>query len=373
MKIGFDAKRAFNNAAGLGNFSRNTINALYSEYPNDKYYLFNPGSKKQLFINPEKTIVVKPEGLVWKNLKKAWRTYHITKLASSIELDIYHGLSHELPAGIENTDIKTVVTMHDLIFLRYPEYFKRADRIIYERKFRHACRIADQIHAISNQTKDDLVNYLDVNEKKIKVIYQSINPIFNVSSDSELRKIIASKYNLPEKFILTVGTVEARKNLLRLLQGMGLANIEIPLVVVGKPTEYQNIAQKFIFSETKKLNVIFLKDVQDDELAELYRMAEIMIYPSVFEGFGLPVAEAQASGCPVITSNRSSMPEAGGDAAIYVNPENPFEIGNAIETLLNDKIIRQSMIEKGIVNSQRFTMKIMANELKLMYNNLING
>jgi glycosyltransferase involved in cell wall biosynthesis len=315
---------------------------------------------------------VQPGSFWWKVLKSSWRTFHISKLIKKHDLDIYHGLSHELPAGIEESGIKSVVTIHDLIYLRYPEFFKSIDRGIYDRKFRYSCKVANRIHAISEQTKRDLMHYFQVPEEKIEVIYQSINPLFFQESTRAQQYNIRRKYQLPEKFILTVGTVEPRKNLLSLLEGMVQSKTYIPLVVVGKLTDYQQKIQKFIEADLNRLQIFFLSRIQDDELYVLYQMAEIMVYPSLFEGFGLPVAEANASGCPVITSNTSSLPEAGGSAALYINPENPEEIGNTIKTLLADQSLRDSLIERGRVNAQRFTGENFAKQLKHLYNTVLN-
>lgn len=372
MKIGFDAKRAYNNAAGLGNFSRNCMTALSAQFPDDRFFLFHPGNRTPLYAPQGNCTEIKPEKFWWKNLNNAWRSFQITKLAKKLELDIYHGLSHELPVGIEKTGIKSVVTIHDLIYLRYSEFFRRIDRNIYDRKFRHACRVADRIHAISEQTKRDLVTYFSVPEEKIQVVYQSVNPLFFQQADAETKLQFRKKKQLPAKFILTVGTVEPRKNLLALLGGMVSSGINIPLVVVGKPTKYQQKAEAFISANKESLQVIFLTGIQNHELALLYQLAEVMIYPSLFEGFGLPVAEAQASGCPVITSNTSSLPEAGGDAAIYISPENPEEIGKAIDSLLNDKNLREILIINGKRNAQRFLPEILASQLKELYNSLLN-
>jgi glycosyltransferase involved in cell wall biosynthesis len=372
MRIGFDAKRAFNNVAGLGNFSRNSISALVGQYPDNQYFLFNPGNRKPLFIAPESSIELKPENFWWKNLKFIWRSIQISKLAKEVKLDVYHGLSHELPVGIEKAGAKLVVTMHDLIYLRYPEYYKKIDRKIYDQKFRHACRKADRIHAISEQTKRDLVSYFAVPEEKITVIYQSINPIFYKRAEKIQKEQLRKKYQIPRKFVLSVGTVEPRKNLLGLLEGMTWSKTYIPVVVIGKLTDYHHKVQKFIEADLNRLQVHFLPRIQDEELAVLYQMAEILVYPSMFEGFGLPVAEAQASGCPVITSNISSMPEAGGDAALYVDPEKPEEIGKTLKTVLADQALRKSLIEKGKVNAQRFTPSNFAIQIKGLYNSILN-
>lgn len=370
MRIGFDAKRAFNNAAGLGNFSRNSIRALSRQYPNDRYFLFHPGNSNPLFKAPVNSSEIKPRSILWRTLKFGWRSFRVGGLAKKLDLDIYHGLSHELPIWIEKSNIKTVVTIHDLIYLRYPEYYHRIDRKIYDQKFRRACKVATCIHAISEQTKQDLMTYFFIPEGKIRVIYQSINPVFFERIDDEKKLELRKKYQLPAKFILSVGTVEPRKNLLGLLEGMVQSKAYVPLVVVGKLTDYQLKVQKFIEADLNRLEVFFLSRIPDDELAVIYQMAEVMVYPSFFEGFGLPVAEAQASGCPVITSHASSLPEVGGEAALYINPLRPEAIGNALTTILSDATLRESLVSKGLINAQRYTPANFARQLKHLYNTI---
>lgn len=373
MKIGFDAKRAFNNVAGLGNFSRNSINALARQYPDDRQFLFHPGNRNPLYSATGNSIEIKPEQFWWKAMKDVWRSYQISKRVKELQLDIYHGLSHELPIGIEETGVKTLVTIHDLIFIRYPHYYQRIDRKIYDRKFRHACRVADHIHSISEQTKIDLITFFEVPEDKITVIYQSVNPVFFDRANKTIRQELRKKYQIPKKFILSVGTVEPRKNLLGLLEGMVASKVYVPLVVVGKITDYHHKVQKFIEADLNRLQVYFLSRINDEELAVIYQMADVMIYPSHFEGFGLPVAEAQASGCPVITSNTSSLPEAGGEAAIYINPENSEEIGKALKTLLSDLPLRKKLIAEGVNNAKRFAPDHFAIQIKQLYNNLLDA
>ena len=372
MKIGFDAKRAFNNTAGLGNFSRNTIAALACQYPDDRFFLFNPSQNKTLFIAPENSLELNPDGFWWKLFPNLWRSFRIGNKSVELNLDIYHGLSHELPLGIEYTGIKTLVTIHDLVYIRYPEYFKKVDRVIYNKKFRNACRIATCIHAISEQTKFDLNFFFDVPDKKIVVIYQAINPLFFSEITDAHRLAVLGKYQFREPFLLTVGTIEPRKNLMGLLKGMLSAKIHLPLVVVGKPTDYMQEIQQLIDLHATELKVFFLSSVDDADLHVLYQSAAVMIYPSVFEGFGLPVAEAQASGCPVITSKISSLPEAGGDAALYIDPRLPEGIGIAIKGVLNKPNLRNSLIVKGRVNAKRFTPENYARQMKQLYNSILN-
>ena len=366
MKIGFDAKRAFLNAAGLGNYSRNTICAVSNFSPENDYFLFTPQVITSRFESPENSTIIMPNSFWWRALKPFWRTYKISELAKKAELDIYHGLSHELPIGIEKSGIKSVVTIHDLIFMRFPELYKSADRKIYLRKIKHAVQVADQIIAISEQSKNDLVDFFNLKPEKIEVVYQSINPIYFEKATSEELKDVQKKYSLPSEFMLTVGTIEARKNLKSILKAMELIKEQLPIVIVGKKTKYLQTIQPLIHQFKNK--IIFLHEVNDQDLSRIYQLSRLMIYPSVFEGFGLPVAEAQACGCPVITSNISSMPEAGGDGAHYIHPQNHMEIGEAIDRLLQDESYRKDLISKGNANAQRFAPETYARQLITIYN-----
>ncbi|MGQ7871196.1 glycosyltransferase family 4 protein [Sunxiuqinia sp. sy24] len=368
LNIGFDAKRAFLNDAGLGHFSRNTILSLSGFYPENNYFLFTPSEEPDRFLAPENSTIIHPTNAWWRMVKPWWRTYKITSLAQAAELDIYHGLSNELPHGIEQTDIKRVVTIHDLIFMRFPEFYKTADRKIYLRKVKHACQAADKIIAISEQTKQDLIQFIGANPAKIKVIYQAINPIYFKKASAEDLQDTQKRLALPPHFMLTVGTLEARKNLGSILKAIDKLKSNTPLVVIGKKTNYLHHLKPLIQKLGDQL--IFLHEVDDADLSRLYQLAKLTIYPSVFEGFGLPIAEAQACGCPVITSNISSMPEAGGDGAHYIQPKKPKEISQAIQQISEDVNYRDILILKGQLNAERFTTKAYAQQLMTLYNKL---
>ena len=369
LRIGFDAKRAFLNAAGLGNYSRNTINSVSQFHSENEYILFTPQLSPDRFQSPQNSVEIMPHSFWWRALKPFWRTYKISELAQKAELDIYHGLSHELPIGINKTGIKSIVTIHDLIFMRFPELYNSADRKIYLRKIKHACQASDKIVAISKQSKDDIIDFFNVKPQKIDVIYQAINPIFFEQATAEELEQTKKKYGLPDNFLLSVGTIEARKNLQNILKAMELLpQLKMPLVVVGKKTRYMEKIQPLI--DKLGSRIIFLHQVNNLDLSRIYQAGKLLLYPSVFEGFGLPVVEAQACGCPVITSNVSSMPEAGGSGAHYVRPQNYNEIKAAIEQILQDKKYRESLIEQGKANAQRFTPEIYANHLMKLYKKL---
>ena len=191
MIIGFEAKRVFQNASGLGNYSRNTINLLAKFYPENKYKLFAP-KLTSLYSLPEQAEVILPQSVIFKFLRSYWRLNVVSKLLKINKIDIYHGLSHVIPYKIEKTGIPSVVTMHDLIFLRYPEFYKKIDRKIYESVYRSSCQNATKIIAISNQTKADLIHYFGIQPEKIEVIYQTCNNCYyeKVPEEGKLLSLI---------------------------------------------------------------------------------------------------------------------------------------------------------------------------------------
>ena len=237
MIIGFEAKRVFQNCSGLGNYSRNTINLLTRYYPESKYKLFAP-RLTNLYIPPDTVEVITPVNYFSRYFRSYWRLHLTSKILVRNNVDIFHGLSHVLPYGIEKTGIPSVVTVHDLIFLRYPEFYKKLDRKMYETIYRSSCLRSTIIIAISNQTKADIVHYFGIEPSKIEVIYQSCNRRFYDRLDIEQKAAIRLKYNLPEKFILSVGTIERRKNQLSILKAIALEKMDIPIVILGKATEY---------------------------------------------------------------------------------------------------------------------------------------
>jgi len=366
MIIGYEAKRVFQNCSGLGNYSRNTINLLARYYPESKYKLFAP-RLTDLYKMPASAEIITPKTFFSKLLTSYWRLRQIDELLKCNKIDVFHGLSHVLPFGIEKTGTPSVVTMHDLIFLRYPEYYKRIDRSMYEAIYRSSCQRATRIIAISNQTKADLIKFFGTKAGKIEVIYQSCNKVFYDKVSEEQKAAVQLKFNLPEKFILSVGTIERRKNQLAILKAVVKEKLEVTVVILGKPTEYIDQLNQFINESGISKQVMFLHNTTTAELQAIYQMAEVMVYPSFFEGFGLPVLESQASGCAVITSDISSLPEAGGDGALYINPEDISQIGSSIHRLISDTPLRNELIQKGTANAALFTEQIVAKKLMKLY------
>jgi len=304
MRIAFDAKRAFQNFTGLGHYSRTLLSSMFKRYPEHEYYLMAPKKTERLNTSAYNNVhIVQPSGLA-SSVRSIWRLSFVKADLKELGIDIYHGLSNELPLGIHKTGIKTVVTIHDLIFERFDHHDGAIDTAIYRSKFKYACKKADKIIAISKQTKDDIIEFYDIDSSKIEICYQSCNPIFQTLLSNEEKETVRARYRLPKEYFLYVGSVIERKNLLTICKALHLleGRLSMPLVVIGLgPTYYQKIKQ-YITDNQLEGKVIFLseQDYASNEsryknsldFPAIYQMATAMIYPSVYEGFGLPVLEA---------------------------------------------------------------------------------
>lgn len=384
MRIAFDAKRAFCNSTGLGEYSRTLISSLIAQYPQYQYLLYTP-KNNGLYHPPQlQNVDVKYPRGIYKLLGSYWRSSAIVNDLSNDNISLYHGLSHEIPIGISKAGIKAVVTMHDLIFERYPYQYKKADVAIYRKKFRHACNNADKVIAISQQTKSDLIQFYNVPEQKIEVCYQSCNVAYQEELDNQTRESVRSKYNLPKEYLLYVGSVIERKNLLNICKALTLLKfkgIKLPLIVIGSGRDYLNKVKTYIAENNLAEQVTFLSEQENGidspgvrdkhDMPAIYQMATTFIYPSVFEGFGIPVLEALWSKTAVITSDLSCMPETGGDAAYYVDPLSIEEIATAIETLITDTFLREQMVSKGIQHAMNFTPEKCAERVIDVYRSLL--
>lgn len=374
MKIGFDAKRLFLNNTGLGNYSRDLVRGILEQAKENDYFLYTTGGEidlktKFLKDHPNAEIVY-PSGL-YKKMKSYWRSVKLERELIKNGVEVYHGLSHEIPRKNKLSKIKYVVTIHDLIFLRFPENYNRIDRKIYKKKVEYACKTADKIIAISEQTKRDLMEFLNVPENKIEVIYQSCAKSFHHISDYRYRDLIKNKYNLPENYILYVGTIEKRKNLATLIEAIGKSNTKLPLVAVGKQTDYTKEVMAMVDKYNLGNQVALLQNVSFLDLPSIYQSANLFVYPSFFEGFGIPVLEALYSKTPVIAAIGSCLEEAGGPNSIYIDPKNSDELASGIDRVIENPELQLEMKEKGFEYAQNFTSENQAKEVLEIYEGLV--
>ncbi|MBL57588.1 MAG: group 1 glycosyl transferase [Flavobacteriales bacterium] len=371
MKIGFDAKRLFNNFTGLGNYSRSLLKDLSGLTASNQLYLYSPSIKENSTTSP----FFDDQNYVLKSSEKLfWRSKGVVKDLKRDGIDLYHGLSNEIPFGIPHSGVKSIVTIHDLIFKIYPNTYRYIDSKIYDFKFKYACRNADRIIAISESTKADIIRFYDVPSQKIEVIYQACDPLYYHLQTKDQIDVVLKRCNVPSRFMLYVGSVIERKNLLTILKAQERldAKLRIPLVIVGKGDTYQKRVEHYIKVNRLENHVLWLSNISDNlDLQALYQAADIFIYPSVYEGFGIPVVEALLSKTPVITSNCSSLPEAAGPNSICIDPNNVDAMARAMTDIFTNETLRESMIREGFIYAQdKFNGMSNANKVMNLYQNV---
>ncbi len=368
MRIGFDAKRIFHNKSGLGNYGRNTIRILQKYYPENDYYLYTTSQKNALWSSNDKNIhVCTPNRFLDRQFSAYWRAFSMTNQVALDNLNLFHGLNNELPKNINQKKIATLMTVHDLIFVRFPQYYQAIDRFVYKLKSKYSVGIADKIITDTRQTKEDLITFFKADPDKIDVINLSCNPIFYNSVNKVNIEKIKEKYKLPNQYILSVGTIEERKNLLSVVKAMHMGSIDIPLVAIGRSTKYCDTIKQYVTQNNLKKQFLFYHNIESSDLPAIYQGADLLVFISVFEGFGFPILEALYSKTPVITSTDGCFDEVGGKSSLYVNPYDIDEIQHGIKKVLEDSKLRTRMIKDGYAHAQNFNEDVIAKKMMDVY------
>ena len=369
MNIGFDAKRIVRNGSGLGNYGRTLVNDLAEIVDDDtRLLLYAPDEGREELrsqVQPSDNLrFVYPQKVLVKSL---WRSRGIIKDLQRDHIDIFHGLSGELPIGIHAAGIKSVVTIHDLIFMRHPEYYHWWDVKIYTAKFHKSVKEADRIIAISECTKRDIVELGGVNPDKIEVIYQSCDTHFHHPANEDKKQEVNARYLLPARYIINVGTIEERKNILLAVKALHRLPEDLSLVIVGRNTPYAEQVKRYAESNGLKGRVLFLHRVPNADLPAIYQMAEACVYPSRYEGFGIPIIEAIQSGLPVVACSGSCLEEAGGPDSLYVQPDDEEGMANAILQVLKGAEGREERISRSQAYIRRFEGTDVASQVLQVY------
>lgn len=350
MRIGIDVGILREKKRGVGRYLSNLLEGFSKFSSDDDIYLYSPGPILYNFIknrNWHARIGTLPlPGTFW--LQTQCKNY-----IKKDNVEIFFGPSHILPLNLSNT-IKKVLAVHDLVAILYPETMTNYNRFIHNIFFAKSLKSADSIIAMSEATKQSIIEKFGINENKINVIYEGVSKSFRPYQPEEVKSIL-NQYGLNKPYLLSVGTLEPRKNYPLLLRAFKGLKTDCNLVIIGKP------GWKFekIFASINDLKlgnrVKILGYVKDEDLPYLYNGAEIFVFPSIYEGFGLPVLEALACGTPVICSNSSSLPEVGGDAVIYFNPNSADELVTKVNQLLTDNELKKLLIQKGLNRVKLFT------------------
>lgn len=367
--IGFDAKRIVSNATGLGSYGRTLVSDL-SRLPL-RLRLYAPdGGHAEL-----RDAVELVEGVTFaypRHLfpiagKALWRTRGIVGDLINDGVRLYHGLSGELPLGLKKSGIPGIVTIHDLIFMRHPEFYKAADRKIYEWKFRQTLRQAAHVIAISECTRRDILELGNISEERVSVIYQSCAPRFSPNVTPIEQSRVKTAYHLPDRYILHVGTVEPRKNIKLAVQAMEYLPKEVHLVIVGRNTPYTQEIIAYAGEHNLASRIHLLHHVPDADLPGIYSQAEVFVYPSRYEGFGIPIIEAIRSGLPVVACTGSCLEEAGGPDNLYVDADNVIACADALRQSLRGTAQRDKRISASRKYIERFGGTDVATQVYQIY------
>ncbi len=344
-RFGYDRKSGLPIRVGSAEFAFRLLNEFAKDKSNS-FITYLP--KEPTSDMPKETQNFKYS--VFKS-KKLWTMIGLSQklLSDKKNLDVFFSPTHYLPL---TTPVPSAVSILDVSYLKYPQLFNKRD--LYQLRFWGGWSVkkAKKILTISNSSKDGIIEAYGVSPEKVTVVYPGISPKEEIKNMEELTK----KYNIKGKYILFVGTLQPRKNIERLIEAFSkIFDKDLTLIIIGKKgwmfEEILDAPKRFGVSEKVK----FLDSVMDDELPGFYKNAEFFILPSLYEGFGLPVLEAMQYGCPVITSSVSSLPEAGGDAVLYVDPEDTFDIKSKMEKLLKDQKLREELIKKGYQQVKKFS------------------
>lgn len=375
LHIGFDAKRAFFNQTGLGHYSRNLLQALAQHYPNNHYHLYSPkapNSSTEPYLTQPPFVAHYPTGWIDKMFPSLWRSVMLGSQLAMDGVQLFHGLSGELPFDILESKVRSVVTIHDLIFLDYPELYPAFDRKIYRTKSSMACERANRIIAISEQTKRAIIKHFGTRESKIDVVYQSCNPIYLQPTTPAQQATVKNKYQLPEQYLLYVGSIAERKQTLQLMEAFKLVNDHgVKLVLVGNGGDYLHKVKQYVSANKLTDRVLFLNNIPTEDLPSIYSQALAFVYPSLMEGFGIPIIEALHSGTPVVTISGGCLQEAAGPGAVYSPDSNPNNLAQAMGKIVTNTDLRQDLTAAGHAHVQQFTPNAFAAGVMEVYRKVL--
>lgn len=308
----------------------------------------------------------------WQFVRSLFEKIHLPIELLTGRVDIFHGTDFMIPRQLFG---KSVVAIHDLMYLNYPEFLEPEWVESYKRNVKWSLTRSDLIIVASNFVKGDILKNFNMSKDKIRVIYNGISDHFMVLKEQP-RAYITKKYGIKYPYILFVGTLEPKKNLVRLVEAFYQLLRSKPkrlnLVLAGGEgcLNYRDKIEQKVKELNLKEEVIFTGYIQDEDLPKLYNCAEIFVFPSIFEGFGIPPLEAMASGLPVIASDAASLPEIAGDAGILVDPFDTKAITEAISSCLSNDQLRKTLIRKGLARAGLFSWEATARQTLALYKEL---
>ena len=370
MRIVIDARKLHD--YGIGTYVRNLVRQLARQCGDESYGLVCQPADADFVraLGPRFEPIVARAGHY-----SAAEQVTIPWLVREARADVFHAPHYVLSPL---TQCPCVVTIHDCIHLRFPQYLPNRAGVVYAKwMMRSAAHKAKRILTVSQASKDDILSYLDVPASKVEVIYNALDErLATTPTDEDLGRV-RDRFLLNAPFVLYAGNIKPHKNVDRLIQAFAAVRERVPgelkLLIIGDElSKYPNL-RRLVHRYHLHPHVRFLGFVPDETLAALYRMASVFVFPSLYEGFGLPPLEAMAAGAPVVTSNVSSLPEVVGDAALLIDPLNPQAIADAIVRVLTDDSLRADLIRRGHERVKAFSWERSVARVREVYADVARG
>ncbi|MCX7785257.1 MAG: glycosyltransferase family 4 protein [candidate division WOR-3 bacterium] len=350
MRIGIDCRYLNTTPRGVAHYLINILNQFARQASSqENFYLYSPYSIR--YLAPRPNFIMRKGNLPLPGT--FWFQTQGRSFINTDKLDTFWAPCDILPLGLSK-NIYQVLSVHDLTHIFFPQTMANYNRLIHKMYFEKSLLNAHHIITMSNYTKKALVDFFNIKSEKISVIYEGVDEKFQPYDRNQTTKTL-SHYLINRPYLLAVGTLEPKKNYPLLLKAFQSLKIDWDLIIIGKKGWKSNGIFKTIDKLGINQRVKILGYVKIEDLPYFYNGAEIFVFPSLYEGFGLPLLEAMACGTPVVCSNSSSLPEIGKDAVLYFNPYSVDELTNQLTKLINDAKLRQELSQKGIARAQEFS------------------
>jgi glycosyltransferase involved in cell wall biosynthesis len=375
-RIGIDYTPAHEQGGGIGRYVRDLSTALAALKDDHTYRLFVAGAQRApLPPPPAPHFAFAPTNITPRWFARIWNRLHIPLPIEAFvgKVSLYHATDFVLPPSLPNT--RTLLTVHDLSFVRVPETASPALKAYLDIVVPRSVRRADHLLADSQATKDDLIALYNTPADKITVLLSGVDPRFERVNDLSQQIAVRTKYNIDHRpYIFAVGTVQPRKNYIRLMQALAALRAQgkdISLVIAGGRGWLEDPIYQAIQDLDLQNHVNFIGFADDSDLPTLYSAALCLAFPSLYEGFGLPILEAMKCGTPVVTANVSSLPEVAGTATLLVDPYDVEALTHALQRIIEDHSLRQHLVTSGYAHAKSFTWERAARQLLSIYNQLL--
>jgi glycosyltransferase involved in cell wall biosynthesis len=363
MRIGLDARLTYYTGGGISNYIRHLAATLPALDPAGEYLILHSRKARQALSMPANARRVN----CWTPSHHRFERAALAAEVWPLGLKLLHSPDFIPPLG---GPWRSVITIHDLTFLRYPQFLTRDSHRYYNGQIHAAVKHARAILADSFATRDDIVNLLGAPPGRITVVHLAPDAAF-MPQPAEVVARVLERHGLPREYLLFVGTLEPRKNVAGLLRALAALPDALPLVLAGRRGWLFEDTQALISDLRLQHRVHLLEDFPSADLPAMYTGAAAFVLPSHYEGFGLPVLEAMACGVPVVIADRASLPEIAGEAALRVDPDDPASIANSIQTILSDSACRERLVQSGFERARRFSWQATAQATLNVYKSLL--